>query len=108
MKMITKPKPRVIKEADVLSQTREYLRWAGWYVIRIQQGMGCHRGMSDLIAVKDGIVLFLEIKTERGKLSSYQENFEIELTRKNCNYRVVRNMEDIEKVVKEFDFKLNF
>jgi len=57
-----------VKEGDILKQVRDYLRWRGWLVYRIQQGLGCHRGMSDLICVKDGRVLFLEIKASQVRL----------------------------------------
>ena len=38
-------------EAVILNQVRDYLQLNGWYVIRIQQGMGCHKGLSDLICL---------------------------------------------------------
>ena len=90
-----------LKEADILSHVRSYLRWAGWYVIRIQQGLGCHKGVSDLIAVKDGSVYFIEIKTEKGKMSAHQENFKVNIEERGCHYFVVRSLEDIERIIKE-------
>ena len=90
-----------LKEADILSHVRSYLRWAGWYVIRIQQGLGCHKGVSDLIAVKNGSVYFIEIKTEKGKMSAYQEEFKTNIEEKGCYYFVVRSLEDIERIIKE-------
>jgi len=66
---------RLMKEGDILKQCRDYLRYRGWFVIRIQQGLGCHKGISDLICVKNGKVLFLEIKATGGKLSPHQVKF---------------------------------
>ena len=81
-------------ENEIQSAIREYLRMRGWYVIRIQQGMGAHRGLSDLIAVKDGRVVFAEIKTPRGRLSEYQERFREEIAAHGGEYAVLRSVED--------------
>ena len=63
-------------------------------MIRIQQGMGAHKGLSDLIAVKGGRVVFAEIKTPRGRLSEYQREFERELAAHGGEYAVLRSVED--------------
>ena len=84
-----------MKEGEILKQVRDYLRWRGWKVYRIQQGLGCHRGMSDLICVKDGKVLFLEIKTPKGKLSPHQEKFRDEIQDAGNIYLWVSSLEQI-------------
>ena len=63
-------------ESAVLNQCRDYLRARGWYVIRLQQGMGCHKGLSDLIAIRAGRVCFIECKTAKGRQSPNQLIFE--------------------------------
>lgn len=81
-------------EKEIQNEIRRYLQIRGWYVIRIQQGMGAHKGLSDLIAVKDGRVVFAEIKTPRGRLSEYQREFERELAAHGGEYAVLRSVED--------------
>ena len=68
-------------ESVILNATRQYLRLKGWYVMRIQQSIGCHPGISDLIAVKRGMTIFVETKSPkwRGKLSKDQEKFKAEI-----------------------------
>ena len=81
-------------EKEIQNEIRRYLQIRGWYVIRIQQGMGAHKGLSDLIAVKGGRVVFAEIKTPRGRLSEYQREFERELAAHGGEYVVLRSVED--------------
>lgn len=82
-------------ERDVLKQCRDYLKWTGWYVIRIQQGLGSHRGLSDLICIRGGKVIFLEIKGENGSPSDYQVKFCAEITAHGANYIWVNSLDEL-------------
>jgi Holliday junction resolvase len=68
-------KPIKLKESDILKQVRDYLKMTGWFIIRNQQSMGSHKGLSDLTAIKNGKVIWIEIKRPGGKLSPYQIKF---------------------------------
>jgi len=99
---VTKRAPKIlqrgmppVKERDILKQVRQYLRLKGWLVYRMQQGLGAHRGFPDLVAAKDGQVLFIEVKTPKGRLSGYQEQFRDEIRAQGLRYIVVRSVEDI-------------
>ena len=37
-------------ETVIQNQIRDLLRMDGWFVIRHQQGMGCHKGLSDPVS----------------------------------------------------------
>ena len=87
-----------LKESDILRQCRDYLRWAGWFVIRIQQGPLCHRGISDLVCVKDGDVLWVEIKTPNGKLSEYQEKFKKDIEGHGGKYFCIRSLDELKEL----------
>ena len=82
-------------ESLVLQQVRDYLRALGWYVIRVQQGLGAHRGLSDLICVKDGRTVFVECKTAKGKLSEHQQAFQDAIKEGGGEYRVARSIDDV-------------
>jgi len=82
-------------ESVVLRQVRDYLRAVGWFVVRIQQGPLCHRGMSDLICVKDGRVLFVDCKTAKGRLSTFQREFRDAIGAAGGKYIVARCLEDV-------------
>ena len=83
------------KENEIQSQVREYLRLKDWYVIRNQQSMGSHRGLADLTAVKNGRVVFIEIKTKKGKLSKHQEKFRDDINAQGGEYVVIRSLDEI-------------
>jgi len=94
-------------EKDILKYAKQYLRMIGWYVVRIQQGIGCHPGISDLIAIKDGVVVFLEIKSPKWKPRSYdaasktqreQEAFEAAVLQHGATYVRVQSFEEIEEI----------
>lgn len=89
-----------LKESDILRQVRDFLKWNKWFVIRIQQGLGSHKGVSDLIALKDGKTIFVEVKTRRGNLSEYQIKFKQDIENKGGLYYTVRSIDDIKEVIK--------
>ncbi len=88
-----------MNESDVLNQVRDWLRIHGFFVCRIQQGLGAHKGISDLIAVKDGVTAFVEIKTARGRLSEHQEKFQAQIKMHGGVYIVARCIEDVQTLI---------
>ena len=82
-------------ESVVIAQVRSYLATLGWYVIRIQQGFGCHKGVSDLICCKDGRVVFVETKATKGKLSANQILFQFEIERAGGTYWCVHSLTEL-------------
>jgi hypothetical protein len=64
------------------------------------QGLGSYRGISDLIAIKNGRVLFIECKAPEGQLSKYQKRFKRNIEASGGIYIVARGYEDIEEVIR--------
>lgn len=83
-------------ETIIQNQVRELLRMDGWYVIRHQQGLGSHPGLSDLTAIKDGKTIYVEIKTPKGYQSDRQKQFQHEIEVHGGIYIVCRRVEDIQ------------
>ena len=81
-------------ETAILRVCAGYLRAAGWFVIRVQQGLGAHKGVSDLICVRRGRVVFAEVKTAKGRLSDWQDAFRLTITNEGGEYVVLRCLED--------------
>jgi hypothetical protein len=81
-------------ETAILRVCAGYLRAAGWFVIRIQQGLGAHKGISDLICVRKGRVVFAEVKTAKGRLSDWQDGFRQTIANEGGEYVVLRCLED--------------
>ncbi len=100
-------------EHDIQSAIRLKLSEMGYCVFRINVGKfkladgrwfetGAPKGYSDLTAIKDGKVYFIEVKTETGKLSKEQANFlAVMHNRYGCVTGVVRSVDDAVKLVSE-------
>mgnify|MGYP001080078653 CR=1 FL=1 len=89
---MSKPK---VTEADIRRQVRDYLRIRGWFVFHILQGLGCYPGVTDLIAVRDGRIVFIELKTKTGKQSDYQKQFQADLEAAGGEYILCRGIDDL-------------
>lgn len=85
-----------ITETDIRRQVRDYLRIRGWFVFHILQGgVGVYRGITDLIAVKDGRVIFLELKTRTGRQSEHQKKFQADIETHGGEYVLSRGVDDL-------------
>jgi Holliday junction resolvase len=60
-----------MKESVIQSQVIKYLEKIGWYVVKIIQTN--KNGWPDLQAHKDGVTIFVEVKSEKGKVSQLQQ-----------------------------------
>ena len=100
-------------EHDIQNSIRMKLSELGFCVFRINDGRfktedgrwfdtGLPKGFSDLMAVKNGKVYFVEVKTETGKASPEQLNF-IEQMKKRygCQAGIARSVEDAVRIVTE-------
>ena len=98
-------------EHDLQNQIRLKLSELGYCVFRVNVGRfktedgrwfdtGLPKGFSDLMAVKDGKVYFLEVKTDKGKASKEQLNFlAVMRDRYGCVTAIVRSVDDAIRTV---------
>ena len=96
--MIQFKQKKISPETSVKKQIKDYLNVYGWYCFPILQGLGAHKGISDLIACKGGITLFIEVKTNKGKQSPHQIQFQHCIEQAGCIYIVARSYIDIGKL----------
>ena len=96
----TSPVLPKVTETMILRGIRDFLRVEGWYVIRNQMGLGCHRGMTDLTAVRAGQVVWIEVKTPQGRLSEDQEKFRRDIEEHGGNWLLARSVEDVEDLAR--------
>jgi len=85
-----------VKERDIRKQIQDYLRWTGWFVYYNLAGLGSYPGLSDLVAVKDGRVVHIEVKTPKGRQSDWQKRFQDRLEAAGGEYILARSVEDVE------------
>ena len=89
-----------ITEADIKNQVKDYLSLKGYFHFPILQGLGAYKGIPDRIAIKDGRVLFLEIKKPVGwKQSDEQKDFQANIEGSKGEYILVKCLEDLMKVI---------
>mgnify|MGYP000990040508 CR=1 FL=1 len=89
------------KESDIQRGIKEYLQWQGWYVVKIHQSLGSHKGIADLYAIREGRSVWIEVKTERGRLSKDQERYRAEIEAHGGEYIVARGIKDVECLRRE-------
>lgn len=82
-------------EKDIRNQCKDYLMIRGIFCYHNLQGLGCFPGLSDMCIFYNGVVIMLEFKTEKGKLSVWQERFQVQCLRDGIDYWIIRSLEDL-------------
>jgi hypothetical protein len=94
-----------MSEHEIQNNIRLALSNEGFTVFRINVGKvkmqdgrwfdsGVPRGFSDLMAIKDGRVYFLEVKSAIGKATADQLSFIKQMENKGCVAGIVRSVAD--------------
>lgn len=76
---------------------------------KLNSGYGAYRsqgkysapGMADILVLdkeKYGMAVFLEVKTPKGAQSADQKLFEKRCALNNCEYHIIRSLDDIKKL----------
>lgn len=84
-----------MNETSIKSQVKEYLALRGIFSFPLTQGLGSYRGLPDRVAHYKGEVLYFELKTPKGNLSEWQENFKAQCEADGIKYFVIRSLEDL-------------
>lgn len=95
-----------LKETDIRAQVRDYLRLRGWFVYYNLAGLGAYRGVSDLVAVKNGCTVWIELKQPKGQQSEFQKQFQADIEAAGGIYLVVRSLEDIQAWEHRMEFDM--
>ena len=90
----------VQNETIIRKGITEELRRSGWFVIYfLQMGFGQHRGLSDLMCMRDGQVVFVECKTPEGRQSPEQVQFQKDCERHGVKYILARSVYDVKEML---------
>ena len=92
----TRAKTPAPKESQIQAAVRDYLRWNGWFVVKIHQSLGSYPGIADLYALKKGRSVWIEVKTSSGRQSEAQVRFQRDIEMHGGEYVVARCVEDVE------------
>lgn len=86
-------------EKKIELEIKEYLTKTGWFVFKISQPSSHSRnikGIADLYAIKNGVSVWIEVKTPQGKQSESQAIFAKNIFEHMGIYIIARCIEDIE------------
>ncbi len=87
-------------ESIIRKAVKDFLKYDEWFVFTNYQSALSYPGVADLTATKEGVTVWVEIKTETGKQSQNQIDFERDIKNAGGNYVVVRNIDDIYNYLK--------
>lgn len=84
-------------ETGIQTAIKEYLQWTGWFVYRNLLNIGATKGISDLTAIKQGRVVWIEVKTPnpRSKQNDDQRKFEADIKAKGGEYIIAKSVDDV-------------
>lgn len=88
-----------LSESALKIQIKDYLNIMRVFSYPVLQGLGCYPGIPDRILHYKGSVIYLEIKTGRGKLSSAQQAFREQCERDKIPYYIIRSLEDLQVIL---------
>ncbi len=106
-----------MSEAKIQADIVQYLQTRGVYFFSVPneaagrdaairmarlKAMGLRSGVSDMVLIFPGQVVFVEVKDEKGKQSDNQRRFQDKVNELGFDYFLVKSVEDVEKVVDKF------
>ncbi len=117
---ITAPRKRNKKEeSDIQKAIQKYAMLKRWLVIRINSGhlsadsrvfrsyiianTNMSAGLADLLLIRDGVHLFLEVKKPKGRVSPAQKQFAQLCEKYGANYHIVKSLADAQDILQQFE-----
>ena len=87
---------RVTPETAVKSEIKRWLNLFGWRCWYNLQGLGAYKGIPDITAIRKGVVIWIEVKSDRGIQSPAQKGFQDMIERAGGYYILARSSQDVE------------
>ncbi len=86
-------------ESDIVRSIRTYLHKEGYFTINMMAVTPS--GTPDMLAVKDNVYTFFEVKTDTGRLSPLQVAIHRKLRNNGCTVHTVRSVTDVKEALNE-------
>ncbi|HOE19317.1 MAG TPA: VRR-NUC domain-containing protein [Syntrophorhabdaceae bacterium] len=83
-------------ETAIMQQIRYALGVYGWFVFRVPPSLYGSKGLCDLIAVKNSVAAFIEVKAPNGVQSDDQKVFGSRIRNAGGIYMLARSIDDVE------------
>lgn len=94
MKNYSKP---ITKESSVQTSIKKYLKDNGWFVTKLISTSTA--GIPDLMAIKNGQTIFVEVKRKGGKTSAIQDYRISELRQYGVKVFISDSLEDFKSLI---------
>ena len=95
----------IIKESSVQTSIIKYLKSEGWFVTKLVSTSTS--GIPDLLAIRNGRTIFIEVKRIGGKTSSIQDYRIKELKSYGVEVFIFDNLQDAKRTLNYQDSKMN-
>jgi len=86
-----------LKEKEIKKCVRDWLKYKRIFHWNVWQGQFSRKGISDIIAIINGKIICIEIKTIQGRQSTYQKEFQKEVEGAGGIYFLARSVDDVIK-----------
>ena len=83
-----------MRESELQTKIKDKLTKSGWLVVKLERTSW--NGIPDLMCIRKGNVIFLEVKTESGIIAPLQDHRIKTLNAIGCFARVVRSVDDVD------------
>jgi Holliday junction resolvase len=88
-----------MRESLIQGAIRAHLINEGWFVVKLINTS--KPGMPDLMSIKDGKVIFFEVKTDKGRVSKLQEHHIEGLNNMGVPAHVVRSVSQVKDILSQ-------
>lgn len=89
-----------MKERDLQTKAINFLTKQGWYCFKVADRF--RYGTLDLFACRGGVSMWIELKTQDGRISAIQKRELAALNEHGCHAFIARSLDDIERINKDF------
>ncbi len=89
-------------EKALTNKIKKHLESQGWLVIKIHGGAMQRAGLPDLLCLRDGRAVWLEVKTEEGVVSPLQKHWVGKLIGAGFTAEIVRSVEDVKRAIEKY------
>ena len=86
-------------EKNITKSILKELKAHGWWAVKIHGGPFQNAGLPDILALKDGLLLAIEVKRPGGKATPLQEHVLGELALHGATVRLATCVEDIREII---------
>src|SRR5690554_5474431 len=92
-------------QCQIFSVPNEAIQKMAWKQISSFKAMGLKSGVSDVIVLIPGKVLFIEFKTEKGTQTPKQRDFQQAVETLGFDYHICRSLDQFKKIIKKNTLK---